>query len=99
MRRTSTARIGAGSPIDEWIEANLNCGCRMHLLTESPIALTLLNLLRRSPDTFWTAAAAATAVGITAETAAQALELLDRAGMVERARASNAFRYAGPAEP
>lgn len=70
----------------------------MHL-SDSPEFRALLELLRRSPDTFWTAEAAASASGVAAEAAAEALSRMAEGGLVERARGTNAFRYAGDPRP
>lgn len=60
----------------------------------SVAALELLLLLRRSPDTYWTATAAAATLGATEERMSAALESLQRHGLVEQARETVAFRYA-----
>jgi hypothetical protein len=70
----------------------------MHL-SDSPEFRALLELFRRSPDTFWTAEAAATASGLTAEAAAEALSRMVQDGLVECARGTTAFRYAGESRP
>lgn len=56
--------------------------------------LELLFLLRRSPETFWTAPAASAAMNANEERVTAALAAFVRAGMVEQARTSPAFRYA-----
>ena len=66
----------------------------MNFLLESPAAQKALDLLRRSPSTYWTASAAATALDMSVESAYEALGTLERAGLLERARATEAFRYA-----
>jgi DNA-binding IscR family transcriptional regulator len=58
-------------------------------------ARALLELLRRSPQTYWTAAAAASATGVAVEDATKAFATLQAAGLVEEARGSAAFRCAG----
>jgi DNA-binding MarR family transcriptional regulator len=63
-------------------------------LLESPAAQRTLELLKRSPSTFWTASAAATALDMGVDAATEALDALERAGLLERARAIDAFRYA-----
>lgn len=60
----------------------------------SVAALELLLLLHRSPDTFWTAAAAAATLGASEERMSTALQWLQRQGLVEPARETVAFRYA-----
>ena len=63
---------------------------------ESPTVQKTLELLKRSSSTFWTASAAATALELSVDAAADALGALERAGLLERARAIDAFRYAPP---
>jgi hypothetical protein len=60
----------------------------------SLVGLELLLLLHRSPDTYWTAAAAASALGTTEERTAAALESLRRHRLIVEARETEAFRYA-----
>lgn len=61
---------------------------------DSPATRKALELLKRSPSTYWTPSAAATALELTVDAAAEALDTLERAGLLERARATEAFRYA-----
>lgn len=67
----------------------------MDISLSDPAAQKALDLLRRSPHTFWTAAAAAAALDLHLLDAEEALEALERAGVVEKARGTTAFRYAG----
>jgi hypothetical protein len=60
----------------------------------SSAALELLLLLRRSPDTYWTATAAAATLGASEERMSAALQSLRQHGLVEQARETVAFRYA-----
>jgi 3-dehydroquinate dehydratase len=60
----------------------------------SAAALELLLLLQRSPDTYWTATAAAATLGASEERMAAALQSLQRNGLLEQARETVAFRYA-----
>lgn len=60
----------------------------------SSAALELLLLLQRSPDTYWTPAAAAATLGASEERMSQTLEALRRHGLVEQARETVAFRHA-----
>lgn len=60
----------------------------------SSAALELLLLLHRSPDTYWTATAAAATLGASEERMSAALHSLLRHGLVEQARETVAFRYA-----
>lgn len=60
----------------------------------SAAALELLLLLHRSPDTYWTATAAAATLGASEERMSAALQSLQRHGLVEQARQTVAFRYA-----
>jgi DNA-binding IscR family transcriptional regulator len=65
--------------------------------TQPFAARALLELLRRSPQTYWTAAAAASATGVSVEDATKAFATLQAAGLIEEARGSTAFRCAGDA--
>ena len=56
-------------------------------------ALELLLLLRRSPDTYWTAEAASQQLGINREVASRKLLLLMEAGLVVRGRDTGAYRF------
>lgn len=60
----------------------------------SAAALELLLLLHRSPDTYWTATAAAATLGATEERIEAALDSFQRHGLCEKARQTLAFRYA-----
>ncbi len=60
----------------------------------SAAALELLLLLHRSPDTYWTATAAAATLGASEERISAALQSLQRNGLLEQARETVAFRYA-----
>jgi DNA-binding IclR family transcriptional regulator len=60
----------------------------------SAAALELLLLLRRSPDTYWTATAAAATLGASEERLSAALQSFHRHGLLEQARETVAFRYA-----
>jgi len=60
----------------------------------SAAALELLLLLHRSPDTYWTATAAAARLGASEERMAAAFQSLRLHGLVEQARETVAFRYA-----
>lgn len=60
----------------------------------SAAALELLLLLHRSPDTYWTATAAAATLGASEERMSAALRSLHRHGLLEQARETVAFRYA-----
>jgi DNA-binding IclR family transcriptional regulator len=62
---------------------------------ESPAAQKALDLLKRSPETYWTVSAAAAALDLALETAAEAMERLEQAGLLRRARETQAFRYSG----
>ncbi|HEX2120209.1 MAG TPA: hypothetical protein VHL59_01075, partial [Thermoanaerobaculia bacterium] len=57
-------------------------------------ALELLLLLHRSPDTYWTATAAAATLGASEERMSAALQSLHRHGLLEQARETVSFRYA-----
>jgi hypothetical protein len=61
---------------------------------DSVETLDVLLLLRRSPDTFWAPAAVARQLGINAETAANKLAGLHSRGLLARAAATSAFRFA-----
>ena len=56
-------------------------------------ALELLLLLHRSPETYWTATAAAATLGASQERMYAALQSLQQRGLVEQARETVAFRY------
>lgn len=60
----------------------------------SMVGLELLLLLHRSPDTYWTAGAAASALGTTEERTVAALQSLRRGRLIVEARETDAFRYA-----
>lgn len=60
----------------------------------SMAALELLLLLHRSPDTYWTASAAASSLEAPEEAIASALDSLLRQGLLVEARETVAFRYA-----
>jgi hypothetical protein len=66
-----------------------------HLMTRigSATELDLLLLLYRSPETFWTAAAACSVLEASEDTVRSSLEKLERAGLIERGKATEAFRY------
>ena len=57
-------------------------------------ATELLLLLRRTPDTFWSADAAAQKLGIRADLASRKLSRLVDAKLVVRGRDTGAYRYA-----
>ncbi|HEY2092235.1 MAG TPA: hypothetical protein VGJ81_10115 [Thermoanaerobaculia bacterium] len=59
----------------------------------SPAAVDVLLLLRRSPETFWSADAIANQVGSKPELVTQTLRELATRGFVVRARDSDAYRY------
>lgn len=59
-------------------------------------ALEMLLLLRRSPETFWTADAAADQLGITRDTAYFTAGRLHTSGLLARAAATAAYRFAPP---
>ncbi len=61
---------------------------------DSVETLEALLLLRRSPDTFWAPAAVARQLGIEPETAANRLASLHSRGLLGRAAATSAFRFA-----
>ena len=61
---------------------------------DSVEALELLFLLRRSPDTFWTAGAASQKLGIRADLASRKLSRLVEAKLLVRGRDTGAYRYA-----
>ena len=61
---------------------------------DSVETLDVLLLLRRSPDTFWAPAAVARQLGIEPETAANRLASLHSRGLLDRAAATSAFRFA-----
>ena len=57
-------------------------------------SLELLLLLRRSPDTYWAADAAAQQLGIKPEVARKKLMVLRDAGLLAEGAETSAFRYA-----
>jgi hypothetical protein len=61
---------------------------------DSVEAIELLALLHRSADTFWAAEAAGQRLGIRADIASKKLNALADAGLLSRANATGAFRYA-----
>lgn len=64
------------------------------LIPGSVTALEVLLLLHRSPDTYWTPAAAASATGVPVDTVAHDLRQLEQRAIVVRAKDAIAFRYA-----
>ena len=62
-------------------------------LVSSAADLELLLLLHRSPDTYWSATAAAATLGASEERMYAALQSLQQRGLVEQARETVAFRY------
>jgi hypothetical protein len=61
---------------------------------DSVEALELLLLLRRSPETFWTAEAAAQQLGMTPDLADRKLSRLVDAQVLVRGRETGAYRFA-----
>jgi hypothetical protein len=59
----------------------------------SPTGLKALLLLRRSPETYWTPAAAAVAIEVPQEHVADAMMRMEAADLLERASGTVAFRY------
>lgn len=59
----------------------------------SPVAVDVLLLLRRSPETFWSADAVANRIGAKLEFVTQTLHELEGRGLLVRARDSDAYRY------
>src|ERR1043166_5538793 len=57
-------------------------------------SLEALALLRRSPDTFWSADAVAAQIGARSDVVALRLEELTKARLLTRAKDSVAYRYA-----
>lgn len=60
----------------------------------SATEIEVLLLLYRAPETFWTASAAATVVGAREEDIRAHLGRFDAAGLIERGRQTEAFRFA-----
>jgi hypothetical protein len=60
----------------------------------SVIALELLLLLHRSPETYWMPAAAASTLGATEDRITSAVYELDRASLIARGKDTGGFRYA-----
>lgn len=59
----------------------------------SAAELDILLLLYRSPETFWTAAAVGSVIEAGEDAVRSSLEKLEVAGLIERGKATEAFRY------
>jgi predicted transcriptional regulator len=65
---------------------------------DSVESIEIMMLLRRSPKTFWAAAAVAEQLGMKQEVAAAKLDALQRQDILKRGEVTGAFRYAPAGE-
>jgi hypothetical protein len=65
---------------------------------DSVESIEIMMLLRRSPQTFWAAAAVAEQLGMKPEVAAAKLDALQRQDILQKGEATGAFRYAPAGE-
>jgi hypothetical protein len=65
---------------------------------DSVESIEIMMLLRRSPQTFWAAAAVAEQLGIRPEVAAAKLDALQHQNILKKGEVTGAFRYAPAGE-
>lgn len=65
-----------------------------HFSHFSAAEIELLQLLSRSPETFWSPSAAANVIGVDEREIAMSFVRFEREGLLERGRQSDAYRFA-----